>query len=100
MQSAGGQAASVNTGSAAPFNVTGVQNAQNPQVAATAQPNATLAVGNVKRVWGQASAEDVKAPDVPATTAAAASTANPTSLGGPSAPAKPTGPISTARQAK
>lgn len=57
--STGGAAAATNTGGAAPFNVTGIP--QNPGVAGTS--SATLAVGGVKRVWGQT--EEVKA-DEPA----------------------------------
>ena len=60
MQSQGGAAAATNTGSAAPFNVTGVN--PNPAVANVAAP-ASLAVNNVKRVWGAASTEEVKAPE-------------------------------------
>ena len=73
MSSGGGQAASVNTGAAAPFNVTGV----NPAAGAlpgAAPNNATLAVGNVKRIWGAQSSEEVKAPEIaPSSTAAGVS---------------------------
>ena len=59
MQSQGGAAAATNTGTAAPFNVTGV----NPNPAANVAAPASLAVNNVKRVWGAQSAEEVKAPE-------------------------------------
>ena len=59
MSSAGGQAAAVNTGAAAPFNVTGVT------PASTIGPvgDSSFAVGNVKRVWGSATVEEEKAPE-------------------------------------
>ena len=56
-----------------------------------------MAIGNVKRVWGQASAEEVKAPETASTAAAASS--NPTSLGGPGLQA-PAQTFSTNKQAQ
>jgi len=61
MSSAGGQAAAVNTGTAAPFNVTGVNPAANLG-GAGAIGNSNFAVSNVKRVWG-AESEEQKAPE-------------------------------------
>ena len=58
MSSGSGQAAAVNTGAAAPFNVTGVNPAANTIPGAAVPNNATLAVGNVKRVWGASSVEE------------------------------------------
>ena len=69
MASGSGQAAAVNTGQAAPFNITGINSAANvvpgtTSVAAT--NNTTLAVNNVKRVWGATpSQEDAKQPEAP-----------------------------------
>ncbi len=61
MSSAGGQAAAINTGKDAPFNVTGVQ--PNTAVAAAGGQAATLNVGNAKRVWGASAPEETKAPE-------------------------------------
>ena len=53
LSSAGGAAASTNIAEAAPFNVTGI----NPGLSVG---NASLAMGSTKKVWGNASVEDVK----------------------------------------
>ena len=75
MSSSNGQAAAVNTGPQAPYNVTGVM----PGATTSATTGeATLAINNVKRVWGaKPSEEEVKAPE-PAPTAA-----QPTATTGP-----------------
>ena len=60
MSSSNGQAAAVNTGPSAPYNVTGVMPGATPVSATTGE--ATLAINNVKRVWGaKPSEEEVKA---------------------------------------
>lgn len=74
MQSQGGQAAHQNIAPQAPFNVTGI----NP--AASKDPNATLAIGGVKKVWGaQSIAEEVKnTPDQSSSGPSLAKVSNPT----------------------
>lgn len=62
MSSAGGVGAAASSGEHAPFNVTGVNPAANILPGATGGGSASLAVTNVKRVWGAAT-EEPKAPE-------------------------------------
>ena len=85
MSSGGGQAAAVNTGKDAPFNVTGIQ--PNTAVAAAGGQAATLNIGNAKRVWGSSAPEEVKAPDQTTTPSSSSFNTSQSSAGGFNRPA-------------
>lgn len=57
MSSAGGAGAAASGGEHAPFNVTGVNPAANILPGANNAVSASLAVTNVKRIWGAATEE-------------------------------------------